>query len=421
MRKHNASQRVQQAITTLVLGEPFFGALALRLAVVEDPTCKTAWVDGRTMGYNPTYVDGLTQPELVGLVIHEVKHCALGHPWRRAGRDPKRWNVACDFAINPLVIDSGFVLPEGALLDDQWRGHASEWIFDRLPQDQQGGQPQQDQAGDGAGQKGGAPGEPGDEGAEGEGDDGAGQGEQEAAGSPEGDDEGEGGGEASPEEFGEVRDAPADAGEDETEAAWQQAVQQAAVAAKRRGSLSAGLERFAQQVAEPRVDWRSVLRRFVSEVARSDYSWVRPNQRYIAGGLYLPALRSEDMGPLAVVVDTSGSIDEVTLAQFGGEINAIAEDMQPQRVHVIYADARVNRIDTFERGDAIEMHLVGGGGTDFAPAFEAMRDLDDQPVCAVYLTDLDGSFPAREPEWPVLWATTWKEEAPFGEVVPMKM
>jgi predicted metal-dependent peptidase len=372
-----ARKKVTMARTSLVLDQPFFGALALRLAMKEDPTCKTAWVDGRTLGYNPEFVEDLTHAELVGLIAHEVMHCAAGHPWRRDAREHRRWNHACDRTINPMLRDSGFALPEGALyeIDPSHHGKSSEWVYDRLPPDPDG--------------------------------DGSGAGDDGGAGDP----------------LGEVRDAPAEAdAEGNSEADWQQAVQQAAQAAKARGSLSGDLERAAKAVAEARVDWRSVLRRFVQQVARADYSWTRPNPRYLARGLYLPALRSEEMGPVVVAIDTSGSIDAVLLDQFGGELRAIAEDLRPERVHVIYCDSAVRRIDTFERGEPIELHPAGGGGTAFSPVFEAVDDLEDVPSCVVYLTDLDGTFPESAPPMPVLWASTSgpDDEVPFGEVVPVQ-
>lgn len=367
-----ARKKIVAARTSLILDNPFFGALALRLRLVEDPTRPTAWTDGRSMGYNPDFVLGLTHAECVGLVAHEVMHCACGHPWRRGGRDPKRFNRAADYAINPIIRDAHMQLPEGALLDDTFAGKSAEWIYDRLPQD------------------------PGGQDGQGDGGDPAGWGEVIDAGSGGGD-----GDEAAP-----------------TEADWRQAVQQAAQAAKMQGKMPGSLERFVGIAAQPKADWRSVLRRFVQDAARSDYSWSRPNTRYLPGGLYLPALHSHEVGVIAVAVDTSGSIDEVTLSQFAGEIQAIMDEARPTRVTVIYCDAQINKIESFERDEVIQLHAVGGGGTDFRPVFDHLEQQDETPVCLIYLTDLYGMFPDRAPEYPVLWATITDGMAvPFGEQV----
>jgi len=381
----NTAKKVQAARTALVLDQPFFGALALRLAIRPDPGCGTAWVDGRSLGYDPEFIETLTHAETVALLAHEVMHCACGHPWRRDNRDPKKWNTAADYAVNPVLTDSGFTIPAGGLDSPEYAGKSAEWIFDRLPDadPDPGGQD------DGPGTPGADPGDP----------DGPGP-----CDNP----------------LGEVRDAPTgeEAVEAEaTEADWKRATQEAARAAEARGQLPGSEKRFAAGQARPRVDWRAALRRFVQDVSRSDYTWTRPNPRYAASGLYLPALHSEEMGPLAVAVDTSGSIDNVLVAQFGAELNAISEDMKPARVHVIYCDSRVQRVDTFERGEPITMNPAGGGGTDFRPVFEAVEAMEEPPACIVYLTDLAGRFPDVEPAFPTLWAATRRGVVPFGDCV----
>ena len=394
------AMRVLAARTALVLHQPFFGALALKLQLVEDPACKTLWTDGRSLGFNPSFVATLSQAELVGGVGHEVMHCAMGHPWRRGGREMRRWNEACDLALNPILQRAGFTLPKGALIDPQFDGKSAEWVHDRLP-NQDGGEQEGGQGGKGNDQQG-------------SGSQAAQPGQDDQSGGQDA-----GGGRPDSSGIGEVRDAPADGAEDgTTEGDWQQAVQQAAQAAKKRGSLPGGLERFVKEAVAPRVDWRSALWRFVQERAQADYSWNMPNVRYIPAGLYLPSLRSDEMGELVWGFDTSGSVDEVLIGQWRNEIQAVVEDLKPRRVHVIYCDAKVHRVDTFERGDPIELRPLGGGGTSFVPVFEKLEELGIEPACLVYLTDLEGSFPKEAPPYPVLWATTQPELAvPFGEKV----
>ena len=371
----DASRRIQQARTALVLEQPFFGVLALRLRMVEDPSCETAYTDGVRIGYSPDFVGTLTQQELVGLLVHEVLHVANGHVWRRDGRDGHRWNVACDYAINDIIQKSGFTLPQGGLLDAQYAGKSAEWVYARLPeQPPQGGKD---------GKEKGGPARPG-------------------AGADD------------------VRDAPTDAAEQgATEADWQQAVQQAANAAKAVGKLPSALDRFAKAAAQSRVDWRSILHRFVQQIAADDYSWTRPNRRYLPQGLYLPSLRSETLGPIAIAIDTSGSVDQTTINAFAAEVNAVVSETRPTRVYVLYADAKVHRIDTFEAGEAIELKPVGGGGTDFRDVFVKIEEFDEPVACVVYLTDGYGQFP-ESAEVPALWALTSNVQPPFGESVSLE-
>jgi predicted metal-dependent peptidase len=174
-----------------------------------------------------------------------------------------------------------------------------------------------------------------------------------------------------------------------------------------------------EQVA-PRLDWRDVLRRYLSAAAKSDYVWTPPNRRHITRGLYLPSLRSETLGPVVVAVDTSGSIDDVTLAAFAAEITAILDEAAPAAIHVVYCDDAIAGTETYAPGDIINLSPHGGGGTAFRPVFDWIARSDIQPVCAIYLTDLEGRDFGPEPDYPVLWVSTGSTTAPFGEVIPLR-
>ena len=423
--------RITAARAALILDQPFFGVLALQLKIVLDATCNTAWTDGRSLGFNPAFVATLTQEQLIGLICHEVLHCACGHPWRRDGREFQQWNQACDYAINPIVADAGMKLPADVLLDARYSGKHAEWIFDRIGEGKG-----EDEPGEGKGEGEGEPGEDTSQDGSGEPQDndqdgngkGEGKGEGDAEGDSNGDAEGDGTGSDQPSNAqgkgnpqGEVRDAPADVpGEDGlTEGDWKEIEVQARKLAK--GSLSQGAQRGLEAQATPIVDWRAALRRFMQAVSASDYSWTRPNTRYLAHGLYLPALRAEAMGSIVVAIDTSGSIDDVLLKQFAEELQTIVEELKPERVHVVYCDSLVRGTAEFEPGDAIVLDPKGGGGTDFVPAFQWVESEGIQPVALVYFTDLDGDFPANEPAYPVLWAATrYRDQpVPFGDIVPI--
>jgi predicted metal-dependent peptidase len=135
--------------------------------------------------------------------------------------------------------------------------------------------------------------------------------------------------------------------------------------------------------------------------------------------LFLPSLHSIACGKIVVAIDTSGSIDDVMLAQFGAEIQTIASELQPSSVAVIYCDSSVNKVETFERGELVTLKACGGGGTAFAPVFEAVEASGDVPAVLVYLTDLDGSFPDAAPEYPVVWCAvrSYHRKVPFGDLV----
>ena len=393
-----ASLRIQKARTTLLLDHPFFGSLLFRLKGHESRSIKTMATDGISLHWNPDFVETLNAATLAGTLAHEVMHPALHHHARRCGRDPKLWNMACDYAINPLLVDAGLSLPEGILLDDRFRGMSAEQIYNLLETESESDQ---------------------------------GSGEEEEKQQPAGD----GSTDAPPDHdepsapeteggIGQVLDAPLHDEEtptvEEQMREWNVAVNQATTVARQAGKFPAGLERTLEGAAEAAVDWRELLRRMWSDTIPADYSWMRPNRRQLWTGLYLPGVVRDGVGEVALAVDCSGSVNARQLRLFEAEARSILEGQRPERVYVLYFDAAVHKVETYEAGQRIDLHPQGGGGTEFGPCFEWLDEHGVQPQCLVFLTDLYGSFPPGAPTYPVLWASTGGRTAPFGEVIPMQ-
>ncbi|KWK06044.1 hypothetical protein WM11_11670 [Burkholderia ubonensis] len=392
--------RIAKQRTALVLDHPFIGALALRLKVREDPSCKTFWTDGESLGYNPVYAAGLTELQIRGVLAHEVWHVANGHCWRQGYRELDGWDEACDYAINPIVLDAGMQLPPGALVDVRFKGLSAEEIYGmRLNEARQAakqhsrGRPSDRQSGGKPGNSAGSRGfQPADDPAI----------------------------EPAP-SCGEVRQY---AGPDKSakEAEWKVAVLQAAKAAQACGKLGGALQAAVEQSAAAVVDWRSLLHRFAQEAAPTDYTWAQPNRRYLHLGMYLPSLNEPAVGDAVFVRDASGSVWDETQRQFAAEILAVADAVCPRRLIVMDCDERVTQVQVFERGESVELApLKGGGGTSFIDPFRRLKGEEIEPAFLVYLTDMDGTFPSEEPAYPVLWASTTPlkraRRAPFGETI----
>ncbi|MGD1106078.1 MAG: VWA-like domain-containing protein, partial [Terracidiphilus sp.] len=223
--------------------------------------------------------------------------------------------------------------------------------------------------------------------------------------------------------IGQVIDAPETdddmASIEAQERDWEIAVNQAATVAQQAGKVPAGLKRTLEGAAEAQVDWRELLRRLWSDTIPADSSWMRPNRRHIWSGLYLPGVVREGTGEIAIAVDCSGSVNARQLRLFEAEIRCILEGQRPERVHVLYFDAEVHKVDTYAAGEMLHLDPVGGGGTEFGPCFDWLNEHGIHPQTMVFLTDLYGTFPDSAPDYPVLWASTGSRHAPFGSVVPM--
>jgi predicted metal-dependent peptidase len=127
----------------------------------------------------------------------------------------------------------------------------------------------------------------------------------------------------------------------------------------------------------------------------------------------------EGVGEIAIAVDCSGSVCGRQLRLFEAEIRSILEGQRPQRVHVLYFDSMVQKVETYSAGEPVNLTPVGGGGTDFGPCFTWLEERGIHPQTLVFLTDLCGTFPEIAPDYPVLWASIECRQAPFGSVIPM--
>ena len=387
-------QRMVKSRTGLILRHPFFGALALRLKFVETDKVPTMATDGTHLFFNTEFANGLSKEEMEGVICHEVMHNALLHMIRRGKRDPYGWNVACDYAENLILKDCGFTLPADALLDEKWRDITAEAIYDRLPKEDKEG-PVIYVAGIGE--------IPSDKGGTG------------VAVDPKSNKEGNGKG-------GDATDGQPSKNYSELEAEWTQAVTSAATAAKMAGNLPGAIGKFATDLIKPQVDWKAALRRFITNTARSDQTWSRPNRRFIGSGLYLPSTHSQNVGTIAIGLDTSGSVSDAELAAFWSETHSLITSMNPERVVVIPCDAQVHDVQEFTRDNVPKQFTFGDeggrGGTRFYPVWDYIKEKDINPVCALYLTDMEADF-GKAPPYPVLWVKSTDHTAPYGQEIKL--
>jgi predicted metal-dependent peptidase len=215
-----------------------------------------------------------------------------------------------------------------------------------------------------------------------------------------------------------------DAQDEATRVDMEATIVAAAKMAKECGQGSSLIDRVLDKVGAPHVRWQDVLRSMMTESAAADYSYLRPSRRFIGSGLYMPSLRSEALGGLAIGFDTSGSMGPQECQQIAAELQAIVDDLQPAFVEVVYCDYAVTHVERFERDDMLTLNPKGGGGTRFKPVFDHFANSDERYAGMIFFTDMEGDLQeCNEPDMPVVWADIGYSHPrePFGTRVDVPL
>lgn len=419
--------KLAAARTRLILDKPFLGALVLRLPLIAaGPWCRTTATDMKSVYYNPAYIGQLSLSQIEFVLAHEALHCALTHFIRRGHRSQRKWDLACDFAINPILVGDGLQAPPGVVVMSMFENMSAEEIYpclDDNADDETLDQHLYDNNADGS--QGGRSADPPPE-----------------ESPPDHQGQASGGAQAQNKERlqsdgGSANSEPrqGQTGEDEPSAnppapltvqereelgqKWQQFLASAAQQAQHAGKLGGRMARLIDTWLEPKLPWRTLLAHHFFERARNDYNYMRPSRR--EGEMILPSLKSAQCD-LLVAIDTSGSIGADELAEFLSEINAIKGAL-PVRITLLACDAKLAEDCpwVFEPWEEFRLPraFTGGGGTEFAPVFEWVERENLRPDALVYFTDADGEFPENPPPYPVIWLVKGKKPAPWGQRIQL--
>lgn len=374
--KLTAEQRIQKTHVRM-MGHPatlsYSAVLMVGDTEVRDDI-PTACTNGRDVLYGAAFIDGLSDQEVVGLVLHENLHKVYQHQWlwKHLWKEGAQLaNMAADYVINLEILDMSkkhkdFIkLPDCALIDEAFRGMSTQEVFNKLKE--QGGQ---------------------------------------------------GSSQSSMDEhnFSEMTDSECQELSKEIE----QAIRQGAMLSKK---MQGDANRLFDALMTPQVDWREQLRDFITTVSsgNDDSTWRKPNRRWLQQDMYMPTTFSETMGAVVVGVDTSGSLGNAELASFLSEVIAICNTVSPDSLHLLEVDAKVQAHEVFNRDTFGSLEnkrsFKGGGGTDMCRIFEYIDDNKLTPEAVVVLTDGYTPFP-NTVKYPTLWAiTTPHITAPAGSTI----
>jgi len=359
-------QRVAAARLWAALRFPYLASALFASSVVSAPGLGSITVDRSWRLYmDPSLVDRWTCGEIGSVLVHHVGHLLRDHAGRaqRLGIDStseKDWVAAADAEINDDLVDSGVDLPVDPIVPSAFDcepGGFAEDYFRTI-----------------RGSKELCPGECGS-GAHAQ----PRHWEMDADGAPQ------------------ITPGSAQLLRCEVASAIR------ASAGKLPGSVPLGWQRWADDLLEPKVDWRKALaaavRSGVANVAGCvDYSYMRPSRRAsVAGNVILPALR-KPLPTVAVVVDTSASMSERLLGEVVPEVEGILRGVGigHGRVHFLACDTEVHEVQRVT--SARQVQLFGEGGTDMRAGIDSALDLRPRPSVIVVLTDGYTPWPADGPK-----------------------
>ena len=350
-------EKLISARVGLLLKASFFGNLATRLKLINaDEWCATAATDGRNFYYNTRFIEMLRPKEIEFLFGHEVLHCVYDHFGRRGDRDPQLWNIANDFCVNGDLVKHNVgekITSVPCLYDRKYDGMSSEEVYDQLYENAEKidmGKLLDQMI---------------DEHLDGEGD---------------GDQDGEGSGR--PKLTAEERQAIKDE--------IKEAMLAAAATVDGAGNLPAGVKRLIQQLTEPQLNWRELLRMNLESTIKADYTWMRASRKGWHMDAVMPGQKPDEMIDIAVALDASGSISETMLKDFLSEIQGIMDSFPAFKIHVVTFDTdcyNPAQYDSDNLDSMIDYDVKGGGGTDFDCIFTYLKAEEIVPRRLIVFTD----------------------------------
>lgn len=403
----SAEQRIVRARIQLQKKQPFFGYILMHMSAKEDKNCPTLGVDryGK-MIFNRDLVMSLPEDELEGVISHEAYHVVFQHLKRGASKDKVLFNYAADAVTNFMINESGLKLPDWVLMPkgnsiDIGSCHISnlnkktaEHVYDELYQQLKDKKEQMQQQGKGLDVHIYEPSK-----------DGGGDGEKDG---------------------NKGVKVEAVAGQPKNEREWRKVLSQAVTVAKARGSLPGGLERFADELLDQKVNWRHLLNKRVVASLPFDFTWRIPSKKTQACGYYLPSVTKESI-EIVASVDVSGSISKDDLTEFLSEIVHIGRTFSNLKATVMFFDTKIHEVYEVRNGqveDIMSFRITGGGGTDHRPVFKWIEENKPNVKLMIHFTDGYSAFPPEEPAYDNLWILSKhsvpEDAIPFGDVIKIE-
>ncbi len=382
-------QKISEAKARLLVDYPYFGTLASKLELRQNDNIQAYLSDGVRFEYNDEYLLDLSSEELAFALSNGAMHAALAYENRQKGRMSWLWQLATDHAINAMLAANGLEPPMAIDLDPRFEGMYAEEIYAILKDEIKNEEFDDDESNETGFNE-------------------ENRRKQEQMKNAEGDHDPD-----KKRETMEVENVEQKIAEEEM---FEQFANEALEKIADQGDLPLDIERFFTITDNSRIDWRKELYNAIDRHYRDNYRMMPPSKKLLYSGIYLPSLYSDTLR-LTIAIDSSGSVDEQLLSLFMSEVEAILIHFPSYVIDIIVCDARIQNYRQFLSGEALEIEIKGGGGTDFRPVFDLIEERLDAPSLLLYFSDTKGTFPDAEPMYEVMWISGEESDVPFGRVL----
>lgn len=351
---------MKRARIQIMKGNSFFSYLALYIQFREDKHNKIPKWAGMGVNakgdllYKPDYVKSLGDKELQAVFLHETLHLAFLHLIRVGTKNPELWNIVTDIAVNQIIKDSGYTLPEGTLVSDgkneinlcgqtikECNKKSAEIIYDEFKDNKQLMDIVKQMAQKGF--------------------------------DVHFDDKGQ-----TPQETEELAKE------------WSDRLREAMAISKMKGDIPEGMERFVEDLHKEKINWRELLQRYITNSLPYDFTFARPHKKSIATGFYMPSILKEKLD-ISVLIDVSGSIGQEELTDFLSEIVGIANTFKDRiSMRILTHECEILNdyyVDDANMDNILSLKIEGGGGTSFNPAIDYINEKHPDTKLLVWLTD----------------------------------
>ena len=360
--------KISQAKSKLLVEYPFFGTLASKLELSQNDDIQAFKSNGKILEYNDDFFSAISLAEMEFVLANAAMHASLAHESRKNSRSGWLWQLATDYAINDMLVENGLHRPDLAHYSKRFNGLYAEEIYAELKEEFL-----RDEL------------------------------EYEADDVED------------VENNNEQKDKEIESQivEDELFEEFTKAILEKA---EKNSELPTSLERFFRLKINTKIDWRDELRAALDRFNKDDYTQMPPNKKFLHLGIYLASSTSEKF-KLVVAIDSSGSVDEELLGEFLSELNFLMNTIASYEIDLLVCDDKIRSHTTFYAGDCLDAKVLGGGGTDFRPVFEFVKENLQDSKLLLYFSDLDGIFPQDAPSYSVKWITPKEKSVPFGELI----